>query len=241
VAIVLLVVFVPMFFSFLVGSGTKSNQSAASSSRAIPASAESAKTSAPIDRGAPEAPIFNPVYSSVAPQVVGSAASPVSNAAGNVSGWKYRHNDYEMGKGRVHTAVLESVNSVSFEFPYRGAQRGVLTVRTHPKYGKDVIFEIEKGQLLVRSYEDSSALVRFDDSDSIKYRVVGAEDHSTTSAFFQDYQGFVSRMMKSKRVRISIPVYHEGSPVFEFDVGGFDVNAYLEKDVKGSGSEELGR
>lgn len=134
-----------------------------------------------------------------------------------------------MSKGRVHQATTISTNLVEFGFPYRGPQSGTLTLRTHPKHGKDVIFSIERGQLLVRSYEDSSALVRFDDSDPISFKVVGAEDQSSTSAFFKDYQGFVSKMMKAKRVRISLPVYQQGSPVFEFDVSSFDADSYLEK------------
>jgi hypothetical protein len=36
-------------------------------------------------------------------------------------------------------------------------------------------------------------------------------------------------MLKAKRVRISVPVYQQGSPVFEFDVSNFDTDAYLEK------------
>jgi hypothetical protein len=40
-------------------------------------------------------------------------------------------------------------------------------------------------------------------------------------------------MLKAKRVRISVPVYQQGSPVFEFEVSGFDTNAYLEQKNKG--------
>jgi hypothetical protein len=134
-----------------------------------------------------------------------------------------------MSNGRVHHAVTRSTNFVEFDFPYRGPQRGTLVLRTHPKNGKDVIFSIERGQLLTRSYEDSTALVRFDDSEPVSFKVVGAEDHSSTSAFFRDYQGFVSKLLKAKRVRISLPVYQEGSPVFEFDVSSFDSDSYLEK------------
>jgi hypothetical protein len=138
-----------------------------------------------------------------------------------------------MAKGRVHQATTKSQNMVNFGFPYAGPQRGTLTFRTHPKYGKDVIFNIERGQLLVRSYEDSEALVRFDDGDPITFSVVGAEDHSTEFAYFRDYHKFAEKMLKAKKVRISIPVYQQGSPIFEFDVSGFDSDEYLEKRPKG--------
>ncbi len=146
--------------------------------------------------------------------------------------WYYNHSDYEMSNGRVHQAITESSNTVNFRFPYGGAQHGTLSLRTHPKYGKDVFLSIERGQFLVRSHEDSKALVRFDDGEPITYKVVGAEDHSTTMVFFKDYQEFVVRLQKAKRVRISVPVYQQGNPFFEFEVSDFDTSAYLEEKEK---------
>ena len=162
-----------------------------------------------------------------------SGAPSTPTVSPRPANWHYSHSDYEMSKGRIHQATTVSSNTVDFGFPYSGSQRGTLFLRTHPKHGKDIILSIERGQFLVRSYEDSTALVRFDDGDPITYKVVGAEDHSTTTLFFRDYQGFVSRMLKSKRVRISVPVYQQGSPVFEFDVSQFDSGAYLEEKDKG--------
>jgi hypothetical protein len=37
----------------------------------------------------------------------------------------------------------------------------------------------------------------------------------------------VGKMLKAKTVRISPAIYQEGSPVFEFDVSGFDKEQYL--------------
>lgn len=177
----------------------------------------------------PTAPTSIPL--SASPTLSSPVVSPMPPP--KPANWHYSHSDYEMSKGRVHQAITESSNTVNFGFPYAGAQHGTLLLRTHPKFGKDVVLSIEKGQFLVRSYEDSLALVRFDDDDPITYKVVGAEDHSTTMVFFRDYQGFVARMLKSKRVRISIPVYQQGSPVFEFEVSDFDSGAYLEAKDKG--------
>jgi hypothetical protein len=152
-----------------------------------------------------------------------------SEPAPTPENWSYSHSDYTMGKGRVHRATAQSENTVNFGFPYAGAQRGTLIIRTHPKYGKDVVLTIERGQFLVRSYENSIARVRFDDGDQVTYKVVGAEDHSTTSVFFRDYHGFIEKMLHAKRLRISIPVYQQGSPVFEFNVDDFVTDEYLEK------------
>lgn len=143
--------------------------------------------------------------------------------------WRYRHSDHDMSQGRIQRAYTQSLNTVNWGFPYNGAQRAELMLRTHPEYGKDIIVSIPKGQFLVRSYEDTKARVRFDEGKARTYSIVGAEDHSSNIAFFRDYHGFVGKMLKAKKVRISIPVYRQGSPVFEFDVSNFSTKEYLER------------
>jgi hypothetical protein len=194
------------------------------------------RTASPTAQKPSATPNSNAIRVSTTPQPVKSTITdPVETLSPSKEpeNWSYKHSDYEMSKGRIHWAFTDSTNTVNFRFPYSSPQHGTLILRIHPKSGKNVALLIEQGQLLVRSYEDSYALVRFDDGDPINFRVVGAEDHSTTEAFFRDYQGFVNKMLKAKRVRISVPVYREGSPVFEFDVSGFDTDAYLEKKNKG--------
>lgn len=143
--------------------------------------------------------------------------------------WAYSHSEDSMAKGRIHTAWAKSSNTVNFDFPYAGPQHGTLSLRTHPRYGKDLIFRIEKGQILCRAYDGCSALVRFDDADPIGYEAAGPEDNSTEVIFIKNYSGFVEHMLKSKRVRISVPVYQQGSPVFDFDVADFSQAKYLPK------------
>lgn len=141
--------------------------------------------------------------------------------------WSYRESEYDMGKGRVYQAINQSTNTANFSFPYSGAQHATLILRTHPKHGKDLIFQIEKGQILSSSYDGSKVLVRFDDGEPVKFKVMPPADHGSTSVFIQDYYGFVKKMLKAKRVRISANVYKEGSPMFEFDVSGFSQQDYL--------------
>lgn len=47
--------------------------------------------------------------------------------------------------------------------------------------------------------------------------------------FLRDYHGFVDRMVKAKKVKISVPFYQQGDVVFEFNVSDFDSNRYLGK------------
>lgn len=118
---------------------------------------------------------------------------------------------------------------VKFDFPYSGKQHATLTLRTHPRHGKDIILTIEKGQFLCHSYENCIALVRFDDQKASNYSAIGPADNSTETIFIRTYSRFVGNMLKSQRVRISANVYQEGSPVFEFDVSDFDQNKYKPK------------
>lgn len=152
-------------------------------------------------------------------QAIEAAAAP----------WSYYHTDDPMSKGKTHTATLSSSNTVEFDFPYSGKQYGRLTLRTDPKYGKDVIFRIEKGQILCPSYDSCRVLVRFDDENATSYTAVGAADNSSETIFIRNYSQFVGKMMKAKRVRISMNIYQEGSPVFDFDVSGFNLGKYKPK------------
>lgn len=142
--------------------------------------------------------------------------------------WKYIVENDDLTSKPVYLAVVQSINQVSFDFPYRGPQRGKLILRTHPQHGKELILKVDKGQMLVQSYEDSIVKVVFDEGSPISYRVVGPADHGTTSLFFRDYQGFVARMLKARTLKVSVPFYQEGNVVFEFDVSGFNADKYLE-------------
>lgn len=142
------------------------------------------------------------------------------------SQWVYDQQTDPMGNGTTLFALVQSTNTVNFGLPYDGAQHATLTLRTHPRHGKDVILGIERGQFLCRSYEDCNVLVRFDDQQAVTFSGVGPADKSTESVFIRNYPRFVAGMLKAKRVRISVEVYREGAPVFEFDVSDFNDAKY---------------
>ena len=143
--------------------------------------------------------------------------------------WKYHVTNDELTSKPTYMAIAQSLNQVNFDFPYQGLQRGDLMLRTHPQYGKDLIVRVEKGQMLVASYNDTTIKAVFDDSSPISYSAVGPSDHGTTSLFIRDYQGFVGRMLKAKKVKISVPFYQQGNVVFEFNVSDFSSDKYLGK------------
>lgn len=143
--------------------------------------------------------------------------------------WHYRQEKDPMGKGTTYSATLTSTNTVNLSFPYAGSQHGTLTLRTHPRHGRDLIFSIEKGQLSCSSYDGCSVLVRFDDGEPSKYSAGPPSDGSSEYLFIKDYSRFAGHLLKSNRVRISASIFQQGSPIFEFDVTGFDVDRYRPK------------
>ncbi len=93
------------------------------------------------------------------------------------SHWNYVAREDKMTGGTTYTASVSSSNTVNFGFPYGGEQNAHLTLRSDPKYGEDIIFSIEKGQILCRSYEDCSVLIRFDNEKPRTFGGVGPADN----------------------------------------------------------------
>jgi len=145
------------------------------------------------------------------------------------SQWVYLNENDSMAKGSINQAYVTSLNTVNFEFPYSGEQNATLILRTHPRHGKNIIFNIEKGQILCPSYENCTILVRFDDEAPMNFSAIGPADHSTESAFFRNYDRLFEKIKKAKKVRVSANIYQQGAPVFEFDVSGFDSEKYAFK------------
>jgi hypothetical protein len=140
--------------------------------------------------------------------------------------WLYSQYSDPMGKGTVYGAQVVSSNTVDFDFPYNGAQHATLALRSHPRFGKDVILRIEKGQFLCPSYEGCNVLIRFDEEQGATYSAAGATDNSTETIFVHNYSRFLQKMLKAKQVRIAVNIYQEGAPVFDFDVSNFSQSKY---------------
>lgn len=143
--------------------------------------------------------------------------------------WSYRASEEKMTGGTTYFASVDSTNTVTFRSPYNGSQNGRLVLRNDPKHGKDVMFSIEKGQILCRSYEVCEVLIRFDDGKPETFAGIGPADNSSETVFIRNYEKFLGKLRKSKMVRISLNIYQEGSPVFEFDTSGFSVEKFVAK------------
>lgn len=131
--------------------------------------------------------------------------------------WVYRAFRDKLGKGKIRVARLFSRNDVNFGFPYSGSQPMRLELREHPRYGRNVVLIMERGQ-----FGTSSIAIRFDDGPVQTFALRPADDGSRNVAFVSGYDQFVSKLRKAKILKIEAPFYQEGTRTFEFDVHGLD-------------------
>lgn len=136
--------------------------------------------------------------------------------------WTYRSSEDEMTSKKWFDATVRSTNIHEFEFPYHRPQRARLTLRDHPRYGKDVIFAIERGQLQCSSYSGCDVMVRFGDAPARRYSANEPADNSSELLFISNSADFRRRMQAVDVVRITAGIYKQGSPIWEFDVSGYN-------------------
>lgn len=130
--------------------------------------------------------------------------------------WRYgTHND-DMTQKEVLTAEVDSTNTLSFGFPYAGAQRATLELRKHPRWGSDVILQVERGQFLCNSYDGCSVSVRFGGGKPQRFFASEPSDNSTTYLFISDYSKFMSQLRKVDEVVIEASFYQSGNQALKF-------------------------
>ena len=136
--------------------------------------------------------------------------------------WDYSSEADKMGRGTTEFATLESINEVDFDFPYNGGSKGIITMRNSPKYGKDVIFQVTKGQFLC-DFDECRVNVRVDGGRPVRMDANEAADGSS-NVIFLPYSSLVRDLRTAKTLRIEANFYQEGPRVFEFHPKGLDVN-----------------
>ena len=133
--------------------------------------------------------------------------------------WSYSTFSDSMSGKQGSSARVTSTNSFEFDFPYQGRQHATLTVRRHPRWGNDVIFSVEKGQILC-GISECEVEVRFDDGPARTFSANEPADNSTESIFLPA-SAFTKAMQKAKVVRIQVHMFQQGVLTAEFDVDGF--------------------
>lgn len=116
-------------------------------------------------------------------------------------------------------ASITSDNYISQDFPYEGMTRATITVRYMKKYGFDVLIGISQGQIHESKYNgDNYITARFDEGSPKRYYFNEASDGSSEMVFLSNHSEFIKRCKQAKDIKIDIPIWQEGRPVFTFHV-----------------------
>ena len=138
---------------------------------------------------------------------------------------KWEYSDYidEASGKTAFTVSLLSENKINLSFPYSGSQNGTLSVRNHPRWGKEIYLKIKKGQILSidgYSYDNKYFLVRFDDGDVKRWNYGEASDQSSDIIFIRNTKKFLKKLTNSNKIYITINIYQDGQNTFVFDSKG---------------------
>jgi hypothetical protein len=160
-----------------------------------------------------------PPPDSAATQASSSTPKPPLDDAATTqaeAAWTYGETKDEMRGTVTKYATKESTNIVNFGFPYGGEQRGTVMIS-----GSSALFYLIKGQIICNGLDvfgTCLVLVKFDDGKATYVTASTVGDKSTTLSFDS---AFLAQLQRRKKVAIQVEVYHEGYPIFTFELGGF--------------------
>lgn len=143
----------------------------------------------------------------------------------NGGNWKYHSYTDEMTGEVFDIAMLKSENTHSFKFPYDGGSSVYLFLRKKGAGNniQEVYLKIDNGQILYTiagSIDDEKIRIKYDDDNPISYYFSQASDYSSNYAFFKNPSQIFNRIKASKQIKIDLPIYEEGRPVFTFKTEG---------------------
>jgi hypothetical protein len=147
-----------------------------------------------------------------------SADGTVSSDTDPASNWEYENDVDQMRGTSTVEATVTSNNTVDLQFPY-GEVQGRLWVRKRGG-SLDAAFEVEKGQILCNSFDESVVSIKFDSGPIQKFRCTDASDGSNNVAFLLPAGRFLSEVKKSKRAIVEAEFFQQGRQQFTFDTAG---------------------
>ena len=153
------------------------------------------------------------------------ALPKVGTLRGPSSHWKYEDSNDKMRGTSTHIARLESRNSLTFDFPYRGGT-ATLMLRNRAEDGLKVMLSVE-GQFLCDSNSGDSVAVKFD-SGSIQQFACSEPDSGNPGLLFIDgAEDFVTALSTARTLTIEANFYQEGPRQMEFDVAGLNTAGFV--------------
>lgn len=133
--------------------------------------------------------------------------------------WEIQTKIDEMTDTKNIWASIRSINYVEQDFPYQGDTYATITVRYMKKYGYDVLIGIDRGQIVGIDISGTNYVTaRFDDGTPKKYYFNDASDGSTEHVFLKNAKDFMDRCKRAKDIKVDVPMYQAGKPVFLFHV-----------------------
>jgi hypothetical protein len=132
--------------------------------------------------------------------------------------WFYSEHEDEMGRGTNKFADLESLNTVSFGFPYEGEQHAVLHLQRNAKHGLEVWLAVSRGQFTPPGYGQSLS-VKFDDG-AIQQFPFSVNMDTTNYIWIGEARRFLGQLRRAKKLKIEAIFWGQGDRVLEFDVHG---------------------
>lgn len=143
--------------------------------------------------------------------------APVATASEAPSSkWEYSDDKDPMRGTTTHFAVLPSENQEDLDFPY-GTVSGHLTVRRRPSDGLQIMFSVDKGQILCSNFSSSHVSVKFDDGPVQNFECSSSSDGSSETAFIESKSRFLERLKRSTHTVVEAEFYSRGRKQFSFD------------------------
>ena len=134
--------------------------------------------------------------------------------------WSVSTEQDEMRGKPVHYATVTSENEAHFDFPYNGGSRLTMTVRRHPRYGDDVVFQISKGQF-VCGVDSCSGTINYGNG-SERISLNESADYDSETLFAASASGVIKKLKGAEKVIVELPFYQEGNRQFTFKTRGLE-------------------
>lgn len=160
-----------------------------------------------------EDPVANDVMA-IADTALANAVAAIDTPPQAATGWSYTTSQDQLRGSAIYRASIDSQNSAYFDFPYGGGSTLTMTVRKHPSYGTDVIFDISKGQFICH-VDDCAGTINFGDGPET-IGLIEPEDNSSDTLFASDAEDVIAKLKKAKKVIVELPFYQEGNRQFTF-------------------------
>ena len=130
------------------------------------------------------------------------------------SSWQHETTPDDVSQKPIETDTLMSDTMHNLGFPYSGGTTARLILRHHPRYGNDILFGINKGQLICAPYEGCAVTVRFDNDKPVRVHANIPADYDTTTLFL--HGNVMNKIKHAKMIVVEATFYQEGERAFVF-------------------------